>query len=205
MHIVQSLKLPPGPESMGFLLAVECKDSESMETYLSTMMPMTGSQPREFLGYRIYPIELGSGMMGTDIDMTFSLAVGGGWAMLGMTNSVENALRLTAEPGNAKNNSSGNTASELISTKGATGWGYADMGESILASSELQEMQMLDMIKEMESFDPEMAAEMKEEFDKQSKASKMMSELMASFLGYSKWTLEANGGGFIGHAMLMRP
>ena len=140
-----------------------------------------------------------------DMDMSFSLAVGGGWAMLGMTNSVENALRLAAQPGNADKNANGNTASRFITTKGATGWGYADMGQSILASLELSEMQMANMIEEMESFDPEMAAEMKEEFQSQMEASKMFTEFMASFLGSTAWTMEANDEGFVAHAVLMRP
>ncbi|HIB00903.1 MAG TPA: hypothetical protein EYO31_03190 [Phycisphaerales bacterium] len=206
MHVVSSLTLPLSPNSVGFLLAVECEDSEEMETYLSTMMPMTGSEPREFLGYRIYPLEMpDGGMMTGDMDMSFSLAVGGGWAMLGMTNSVENALRLAAQPDNANKSANGNAASHLISTKGATGWGYADMGQSILASSELSEMQMANMIEEMESFDPEMAAEMKEEFQSQMEASKMFTEFMASFLGSTAWTMEANDEGFVAHAVLMRP
>jgi hypothetical protein len=79
------------------------------------------------------------------------------------------------------------------------------MGQSILASSELSEMQMANMIEEMESFDPEMAAEMKEEFQSQMKASKMFTELMASFLGSTAWTMEANDEGFVAHAVLMRP
>ncbi|HIO52475.1 MAG TPA: hypothetical protein EYN32_02405 [Phycisphaerales bacterium] len=206
MHVVSSLTLPLSPNSVGFLLAVECEDSEEMETYLSTMMPMTGSEPREFLGYRIYPLEMpDGGMMTGDMDMSFSLAVGGGWAMLGMTNSVENALRLAAQPDNANKSANGNAASHLISTKGATAWGYADMGQSILASSELSEMQMKNMIEEMESFDPEMAAEMNEEFQSQMKTSKMITELMASFLGSTAWTMEANDEGFVAHAVLMRP
>ena len=206
MHVVSSLTLPLSATSVGFLLAVECEDGEGMETYLSTMMPMTGSEPREFLGYRIYPLDLpDGGMMTGDMDMSLSLAVGGGWAMLGMTNSVENALRLAAQPDNANKSTNGNAATHLISVKGATGWGYADMGQSLVANSELSEMQMESMIEEMESFDPEMAAEMREEFQSQLKTSKMFSELMASFLGSTAWTMEANEKGFMAHAVLMRP
>ena len=125
--------------------------------------------------------------------------------MLGMTNSVENALRLAAQPDNANKSTNGNAATHLISVKGATGWGYADMGQSLVANSELSEMQMESMIEEMESFDPEMAAEMREEFQSQLKTSKMFSELMASFLGSTAWTMEANEKGFMAHAVLMRP
>lgn len=206
MHVVSSLTLPLSQNSVGFLLAVECQDTEGMETYLSTMMPMTGSEPREFLGNRIYPLELpNAGMMTGDMDMSFSIAVGGGWAILGMTNSVENALRLAAQPDKPNKSSNGNAASGLISTNDATAWGYADMGKSFRSSWELSEMQMDNMIEEMESFDPEMAAEMKEEFQSQMKASKMFTELMDSFLGSSEWTMEANDEGFVAHAVLMRP
>ena len=93
----------------------------------------------------------------------------------------------------------------LISTDNATGWGFADMGESILAGSELSELQMANMIEEMEAFDPEMAAEMKEQFDSQMKSTKAMNELVASFLGATAWTMEAGDQGFVAHAVLMRP
>lgn len=206
MHVVSTLSLPLTAESMGFLLAVECKNSEAMETYLSTMMPMTGSEPREFLGYRMYPIEMpGGGMMTGGMDMSMSMAVGGGWAMLGMTQSVENALRLAADPDSSTSQGAANSAMQVISTSDATGWGYADMGESLLAGSELSEIQMSNMIKEMEAFDPEMAAEMKADFDSQMKTTKAINELLASFLGATAWTMEANDEGFVAHAVLMRP
>lgn len=206
MHVVSSLSLPLTEESMGFLLAVECEKSEAMETYLSSMMPMIGSEPREFLGYRMYPIETaGAGMMTGGMDLPISVAVGGGWVMLGMTHSVENALRLSANPNSNKPTSTKNSAMEMISTSDATGWGYADLGKSMLASAELSEMQMANMIQEMETFDPEMAAEMKQQVDLQMKASKAINELVASFLGATAWTMEANDEGFVAHAVLMRP
>ncbi|MBT4583999.1 MAG: hypothetical protein HOC93_02840 [Phycisphaerae bacterium] len=206
MHVVSSLSLPLTEESMGFLLAVECENSEAMETYLSAMMPMIGSEPREFLGYRMYPIEAPSaGMMSGGMDMSMSMAVGGGWTMLGMTHSVENALRLASDSDTAKDSENTNTAMNLISTDNATGWGFADMGESILAGSELAELQMANMIEEMEAFDPEMAAEMREQFDSQMKSTKAMNELVASFLGATAWTMEAGDQGFVAHAVLMRP
>ena len=206
MHVVSSMSMPITENSMGFLLAVECKNSEAMETYLSSTMPIYGSEPREFLGYRIYPIELPvTGMLGAGMDVSFSLAVGGGWAMLGMSNSVENALRLSADPGAHKNSAPENTALSFMTKKNATGWGYADMGESILASTELSQIQMANMIAEMETFDPEMAAEMKEQFESQMDSSKTMNELLASLLGPSAWTMEANDEGFLADAVLMRP
>ena len=66
-------------------------------------------------------------------------------------------------------------------------------------------MQFAKMIEEMESFDPEMAAEMKEEFNSQISTSKALSELVASFLGSSAWTILANEEGFTAHALLMYP
>jgi len=66
-------------------------------------------------------------------------------------------------------------------------------------------MQMANMIQEMETFDPEMAAEMKQQVDLQMKASKAINELVASFLGATAWTMEANDEGFVAHAVLMRP
>ena len=206
MHVVSSMSMPITANSMGFLLAVECNNGEAMETYLSSTMPMTGSEPREFLGYRIYPMELpDTGMMGGGMDVSFSLAVGGGWAMLGMTNSVENALRLSANPDAHENSAPKNTALSFITKNNATGWGYVDMGESILASAELSQIQMANMIAEMETFDPEMAAEMKEQFGSQMDSSNTINELLSSLLGPSAWTIEAHDEGFLAEAVLVRP
>ena len=134
-----------------------------------------------------------------------SMAVGGGLAMLGLTHSVENVLRMTADPNSSKSEEGANSAMQLISTSDATGWGYADTGKSLLAGSELSEMKMANMIEEMEAFDPEMAAEMKTQLDSQMKASAAINELVASFLGATAWTMEANDEGFVAHAVLMRP
>ncbi|MDP7009440.1 MAG: hypothetical protein QGI78_07710 [Phycisphaerales bacterium] len=206
MHVVSTISLPLTDTSIGFLLAVECKDGESMETYLSTTMPLTGSEPRDFLGYRIYPIELpNAGMMSGGLDMSMSLAVGGGWAMLGMTHSVEHALRIAADPAAGSTTEVGNDALHHISTEKATGWGFGNMGESLLAGSEVSEQQMDTMLREMETFDPEMAAEMRTEFDKQMKTQRAINELLASFLGSAAWTMEAHDEGFVANAVLMRP
>ena len=205
VHIVSTLSLPLTEKSMGFLLAVECKDSEEMETFLSSTMPMIGSEPREFLGYRIYPIDQNAGVLTGDMDMGMSMAVGGGWAMLGMTHSVENALRVEADPNSNKSGDTGNAAVSMISMNDATCWGYGDVSQNLHAGTEISELQMSNMIEEMESFDPEMAAEMKAQFDSEMKASKTMNELIASLLGSSAWTMEANDEGFVSHAVLMRP
>ena len=148
---------------------------------------------------------IGLVLMSTGLDMSFSVAVGGGWAMLGMTHSVEDALRIAANPESNKTGNVTNAAVSMISTTDATGWGYANMGESILAGAELSEMQMANMIEEMQSFDPEMAAEMEEQLETQLSASKAINELLASFLGSTAWTMKANDEGFIAHSVLMRP
>jgi hypothetical protein len=46
---------------------------------------------------------------------------------------------------------------------------------------------------------------MKQQFDLQLKTSKAINELVASFLGATAWTMEANDVGFVAHAVLMRP
>lgn len=207
VHAVSSLALPISEQSMGFLMAIECNDSEAMETYLSTMMPMTGSEPQDFLGYRLYPIELPTGamMMGGGMNFSLSLAVGGNWVMFGLSHSVEEALRCVANPQSAKETEIISSATSYISKDGATGWGYADLGESLLAGSELSNMTLDKMIEEMETFDPEMAEEMREEFAAQREVSNSINEVLAMLLGPTAWTMQANDQGFVAHAVLMRP
>lgn len=206
VHVITTMTLPLSSESMGFLLAVECEDGEAMETYLSTTMSSIGTEPHDFLGYRIFPIDtMGGMMMGGGMDVSLSMAVGGGWTMFGMSHSVEHALRLIANPDSHGDGAMPNSAAEQISKTSSTGWGYADVGDSLVAGAELSEIQFAKMIEEMESFDPEMAAEMQEEFDTQIETTKTLNELLASFLGSSAWTLQANEDGFTAHAVLMYP
>ncbi|MBC8522320.1 hypothetical protein H8D29_00160 [PVC group bacterium] len=61
------------------------------------------------------------------------------------------------------------------------------------------------MIEEMETFDPEMAEEMREEFAAQREVSNSINEVLAMLLGPTAWTMQANDQGFVAHAVLMRP
>ncbi|MDP6693888.1 MAG: hypothetical protein QF444_06125, partial [Phycisphaerales bacterium] len=123
----------------------------------------------------------------------------------GFSHSVEEALRCVANPQSAKETAIINSATSYISKDGATGWGYADLGESLLAGSELSNMTLDKMIEEMETFDPEMAEEMREEFAAQREVSNSFNEVLAMLLGPTAWTMKANDQGFVARAVLMRP
>ena len=100
-HIISSGNLPYTAETIGYLVAVECVDEEQLSNVLGLMMPSMGAVPADFLGNQIFTIDLEPSMT-MPVEMSFSIAVGGGYALFGTSNSVENALRTIANPKSSK-------------------------------------------------------------------------------------------------------
>jgi hypothetical protein len=139
------------------------------------------------------------------IPLEMSLAVGGGYAFLGSTNLVENALRSVANPKDAKAARSENGATSRLSQKDVSSWGYLDIRKSIEIQTAMSEKMAEGMFEEMEAFDPEMAAEMKSEFEQQSAMQKKIVDTITSLLGPMAWDLTADDTGLTAHAVMLKP
>ncbi len=204
---VTTLRQPIAADSLSRFLAIECEDQEAFEAFLNMVAPGFGTEPRDFLGFRVFSFDLGEGMMpglpmSPGVDMTMSLAAAGGWAFLGNTPAVEDALRVIANPDAAAVSHGPDEAIYLLPSGDSAGWGYGDFMEGLAAQMEIQRMQMSAMLAEMDEFDPEMANEMREEFGGQMDA--MPIDKLTAIFGPTSWTLQSDDNGFTSQAFILR-
>jgi hypothetical protein len=205
--VVTTLRQPIAADSLSYLLAVECDDQPAFEAFLNLMAPGLGTEPRDFLGFRVFSFDLGGGMMPglptpPGVDMTMSLAVAGNWVFLGNTPAIEDALRIIANPDEASRSHGPDEAVGLLPSGNAAGWGYGDFMETLAAQVEINQMQMTQMLSEMEEFDPEMADEMREEFGNQFNA--LPIDALMKIFGPTSWTLQSDDNGFTSQGFILR-
>lgn len=205
IHFISSGRLPFASDSMGYLVAVECKNEEQFSTVLTSLMPVADATTTDFLGNQIFTVEFGgSMMMPIPLDMSISFAVAGGYAFCGLTHSVENALRSIANPKESKSDHGTNTAVELIDHADVSGWGYGDIQKSLEIQSVMNSQIQESMLADIEEFDPEMAAEMRDEFAEGQQYQKMLLKSMSLLFGPMAWNLSTSETGITSEVIMMR-
>lgn len=204
-HSFSTGQLPYDPSSIGYLFAIECKDEKAFGNALSLTLPMAGAKTSDFLGNQLFSINIGDVLpLPMPVALEISIAVGGGYAFLGTTNTVEGALRSVANRSSRKRITT-NVASTLIPHDEVSSWGYADLGTSLEIQTAMSNAMSEEMFKEMEAFDPEMAAEMRKEFEEQSQIQDAITNIMTSLLGEMAWNMTADETGLNARAILLKP
>lgn len=201
-------QLPFDVDSIGYLIAIECLDEGAFSNALGASLPLMGAASHDFLGNQIFTIDLSSAMpmpMPMPIPLNMSIAVGGGYAFLGTTNTVEEALRSIAHPSNRKKSRSTNAATPLLPHTDVSSWGYGDLRTSIEIQNAMAQAMTDDMFEEMEAFDPEMAAEMRKEFDENAKIQNALTDAITSLLGPMAWNMTADETGLNAHVIMLKP
>lgn len=205
-HTFSTGQLPLTDDSIGYLFAIECKDEEAFGNTLGSTLPMMGATPTDFLGNQLFTIDFSSAMpMPLPYPLEMSLAVSGGYAFIGSTNAVENALRSTANPKENKVSFSSNAALSMLSNEDVSSWGYSDLKKSIELQTAVSDAMTKQMFDEVEAFDPEMAAEMRPEFFKNSELQTKISDAFASLLGPMAWNMTADDTGLTAHVVMLKP
>jgi hypothetical protein len=205
LHFLSTGRLPFSDDSLGYLVAVECTDEEQLSNFLNTTLPMMGSTSSDFLGNQIYTIDMsGSMMMPLPIEMSMSIAVGGGYAFCGLTHSVEDALRAVANPKENSSTNRKNSACQLLKNNDISGWGYGDMKKSIDIQQVVSEKMQEKFLEEIEAFDPEMASEMRAEFAQSQTMQNMFLESLSMFLGPMAWNMSTSETGFTSEVIMMK-
>ncbi len=198
--------VPVDMDAIGYLFAMECEDELSFSSSLGLTLPMMGAVPTDFLGNQIFTMDLGASMpMPMPMSMEISIAVGGGYVFLGTPNTIQNALRAIANPNEYKSNYAKNPAIEYIDTNNVSSWGYINMRMSLDIQNEITAKLEESMFEEMEAFDPEMAAEMRKEFEQQSGFYDGALESISSMMGNMAWTLTTEDDGFTGNLIMLKP
>jgi len=197
-HFISTGHLPISSDSLGYLAAIECTDEKAFSTFLSSKLPSLGATPGDFLGNQIFTIDFGGGSM-LPMDMSISIAVNGGYAFLGTTHSVENALRKFANPSESNKREVDGSRNQA-----ASGWGFGNPRKSMEIQSAMMDQMSQDMFTVMEEFDAEMAAEMRKEFEQSQMLQKAILDSFSSFLGPMVWELHADDTGFTSTVVLHR-
>ena len=205
-HVISTGSLPYSAESYGHLVAIECINEEQLSNVLGMMLPSMGATPADFLGNQIFTMDLGSSMMvSMGMNLSFSIAVGGGYALVGSSNSVENALRTIANPKGSNSNHGSNASADLLDSNTVSGWGYGDPLKSLeIQTARAQETNDA-MFARMEEFDPEMAEEMRADATKGATLQNAIVKSMSLFLGPMSWNMSADENGFTAEFIMVKP
>lgn len=205
-HTFSTGQLPFDKSTIGHLFAIECTDEEAFGNALSLTLPAAGADASDFLGNQIFTVNIGDILpLPMPMSMNFSIAVGGGYAFIGTTNTVEQALRSIANPTNRKNTHTTNAATSYIQHDEVSSWGYGDLRTSIEIQTEMSNAMSEEMFEEMEVFDPDMALEMRKEFEENSKIQSAITNAITSMLGPMAWNLTADDTGLNSHVILLKP
>ncbi|HIB49678.1 MAG TPA: hypothetical protein EYO40_00040 [Phycisphaerales bacterium] len=205
-HSFSTGQLPFDKSTIGYLFAIECTDEEAFENALFLTLPAAGAAVSDFLGNQIYTVNIGDILpLPIPISMDISIAVGGGYALIGTTNTIEAALRTIANPTNRKRTHATNAATSYIQHDEVSSWGYGDLRTSIEIQTEMSNVMREEMFEEMEAFDPVMALEMRNEFEENFKIQTAITNALLSMLGPMAWNLTADDTGLNGHAIMLKP
>ncbi|MBC8201086.1 MAG: hypothetical protein H8E86_03490 [Planctomycetes bacterium] len=205
-HVISSGSLPYSYDNYGHLIAVECVQEEQLSNALGMMLPTMGATPRDFLGNQIFTVELGSSMMiPMPINLSFSIAVGGGYAFFGNSNSVENALRSIANPKENKSNHGRHRTATIRYNGDVSGWGYGDPLTSLMIQTEMAKDLNDAMFARMEEFDPEMAEEMRADAEGANAIQDAIVKSMSLFLGPMSWNMSTDDTGFTSEIIMVKP
>ncbi len=204
-HSFSTGQIPFSAESIGYLFAIECTDEEAFNNALNLLLPSSGAQSSDFLGHQIFTIDLGAGIpMPMPFPMNISISVAGGYAFFGLSTTVEEALRTVANP---KENTSKHrifASTSYLENDDVSSWGYVDIAKSIKIQTALSESMADEMFEEMESFDPEMAAELRNEFIQQSVMQTMITNTITALFGPMSWNVTTDESGLSAHAVLLK-
>ena len=205
-HVTSTGSLPYSAESYGHLMAIECVKEEQLSNVLGMMLPSMGATPSDFLGNQIFTMDLGSSMMmPIPMNLSFSIAVGGGYAFLGNSNAVENALRSIANPKESKSDHGANAASTLIGNSDVSGWGYGDPLKSLKIQLQMSKEASDEMFAQMAEFDPEMAEEMLADVAHADSIQDAIVKCMSLFLGPMSWNMTTDETGITSEIIMVKP
>lgn len=161
VHTSTTISRPITAQSLGGVFAIEAKDPQQFENLFGQFAPEMGMEPRDFLGQRIFTMDMG-GMMGGDMD-SLAIGIGGGFVFMGPTPSVEQSLRTVSRPDQAltlEQEGAFRAASALLSQRQIVGYSYTNIIEMMSAMTEVSKLQFQQFMEEMRRDHPEWADEM---------------------------------------------
>lgn len=201
VHSSATITRPLTAESLSGILAIEARDQQQFENIFGQFAPQMGLEPRDFLGQRIYAMDMG--MMGPG--MSFALGIGGNHIFLGAMEGVEQALRTVGQPDQAvtlEDDPSFRQATALLSQRQIIGWNYVNVIEMMAAMGEISKMQFEQMMEEMRRDHPEWADEMDADWGDDDDVDW---DLLRRYIGPMIGEMRSTEEGFVGTMFLTAP
>ena len=211
IHIVSTLTRPITAQSFSTVLAVKCTQPQEFENFVAEFAPQGGFEPREFLGQRIYSGQMpmmmpGMAMGGAATEV--SIGISGGYALIGPTAGVEQAMRAVGEVKlpSLEQEASYQRAIDTLPNEPTVGIGYSNSVDMFEATMETQRLAAKQLVEQIKAFDPEYAAEFeKEQLAALKQWEAIDAELLSQFIGPSAWYVRATDYGFVMRAYLLAP
>ncbi len=206
IHAVNTLSRPVSGENAGPIYAIQCTKPQDFENLLAEFGPQIGLEPRDFLGQRIYSLDLAQQGLGMPV---LSIGITGGYIVIGPAMSVEQALRATGEEAGLAEEPMFQTASAALADHPVVAWGVSDT--VAVLELDVQQMaqaqaQMEAAIEEMRAIDPELAEEM---LGDQPPIFELLAnldfDLLREHIGPSTWEFVSTDDGFMIRALLLAP
>jgi hypothetical protein len=122
---------------------------------------------------------------------------------MGAQRNVENALRAMANPKDTLTTDTPEL-SLMLGSDDVSNLGYGDMGKLLAVQSAMETATTEDMFKEMESFDPQMAEEMRNSFAETDDLNATIFEIFISILGPAAWDLKTDEHGMTSRIIVMQ-
>ena len=205
---IGSLRRPLDVNSSQNLFAIEARDPEGFENFISQHAPQMGFEPRDFLGQRIYTNEDlfgGMMMMPGAMAQSVSIGIGGGYIFAGNTAGVEQALRMMSQPGEesglARQEMFRRAIKNLPDGRFAS-WSYLNLVDQLEATFKIGELTAEQMAREMREMFPEIAEEMAED-DAGNFLEALDFDVVRRFIGPAVAEVHATDDGFVGTTILL--
>ncbi|MEM7229007.1 MAG: hypothetical protein AAF432_09355 [Planctomycetota bacterium] len=200
VHIVQTARKPYTADNMAQFMAMECPDPESFENAMNELAAQAGMEPRDFLGHRIYAMDMaGMNPMGGGME-SVAIGIGGQTVFMGPAESVENGLRSIGQDdaGGLAANAKFSRAMNVINVDEVVGWGYSDLPNMMEASFAQQMAIQQATIDEYREFDPELADEMEQEIrDSMAGIEDIDWDFVGGYIGASVWVAQSTNQGYV--------
>ncbi|MCA9295398.1 MAG: hypothetical protein KC983_02755 [Phycisphaerales bacterium] len=200
LHSVQLARKPLTKDSMASFIAMDCPDPQKFENAMNDLAAQMGMEPRDFIGHRIYSMDM-SGMnpMGGG-GGTVAIGIGGQMVFIGEGESVENGLRAIGNDGEGglSTITAFTRAMGVVDADEVVAWGYADLPTSMEASIAKQKIAQAEMIEQYREWDPALADEMEAEFkDAMGPIDNVDWDFVSRYLGPAAWVVRSRDNGFV--------
>ncbi len=185
VNIVTAVSRPIEVDSLHNIWAIECRDTQRFNDAFASLAADVGMEQRDFQGHIIYEMPAGGmmpGVMGGGGEPT-GIALGGEHVLIGDIAGVEACLRNVGTRKEMKLPPELAAGMEQLPDRAVTFWSVMNLVESNIIQAEMASLEMKRVLNELAEDDPEMAEDMRAEYQEGMKEGMELLEEMNSAFG----------------------